>query len=65
MTSHSRIFLAPGVLLLAALLASCGNHDLNAPVVPASGNTPSIPGAAATTDTTTSARGISTLGSGN
>lgn len=60
-----RILSALGVLLLAGLLASCGNRDLNAPVFPPSGNTSTVTSPGATADTTTTAKGISTLGSGN
>jgi hypothetical protein len=56
---------ALGVLLLTVLLASCGNGDLSGPVLPAAGNSSTVPGAGATADTTTTPQGISTLGSGN
>jgi hypothetical protein len=64
MMSSSRILPAFAVLLLAVPLASCGNRDLNAPELPRSAKTPSVSTAAAT-DSTITARGISTLGSGN
>lgn len=61
MMSPSRILPAFTVLLLTVPLASCGDRDLNAPVLP-----PAADASAETAmDTTTTARGISTLGSGN
>lgn len=64
MMSPSRILPTFTVLLLAVLLASCGDRDLNAPELPTSANTSSVSTLTAT-DTTATTRGISTLGSGN
>lgn len=60
-----RTFFVFGVLLLAGLVASCGNGDPGRPVLPTSVNHSTVPDAGATADTTTTAQGISTLGSGN